>query len=323
MRRRKRSRILAVTAVILAVLILAAAAAWKYGLLKDIWPGKPGNEEPQTADGSETAETTEGSKTGRTGNGETSFEIRFFDVGEGDSALVTCDGETMLIDGGEPEKSSLLYSYLEEHGIQYLKYIVCTHAHSDHVGGLAGALKYAKVGTAYAPVADYESRSFRSFVKYLGEPGKEIAVPSPGERIMLGSAEIIFLGPVDMALAAENENNTSIVLRIVFGETSFLFTGDAEKDEELSIISSGAEMKSTLLKVGHHGSYTSSTEEFLEAISPEYAVISVGKENDYEHPHDVVMKRLSKHCDSIHRTDLEGTILCRSDGKELYFGESE
>lgn len=248
---------------------------------------------------------------------DSSFEIHFFDVGEADSALVECDGHYMLIDGGNPGSSSFLYSYLKKHGIDYLDYIVCSHAHTDHVGGLAGALNYASVGTAYAPVTEYDSRAFNSFLKYLNEQGKEITVPSPGDIIMLGVAEVTFIGPVDMSLAEMNHNNASIILRIEYGSTSFLFTGDAEAEEELSVVAAGAELHSTLLKVGHHGSYTSSTEVFMNAVNPDYAVISVGKDNEYGHPHDTALERIMKYCSLVYRTDQDGEIICISDGQNL------
>jgi len=248
-----------------------------------------------------------------------SFKIHFFDVGEADSALVECDGHYMLIDGGNPSSSSFLYSYLQKHRIDYLDYIICSHAHADHVGGLAGALNYASVGTAYAPVKEYDSRAFNSFVKYLGEQGKEITVPSPGDTIMLGVARVTFIGPVDMSLAETNHNNASIILRIEYGMTSFLFTGDAEIEEEISVIGTNSELRSTLLKVGHHGSYTSSSEAFVAAVAPDYAVISVGNGNEYGHPHESALERLSKYTSEIYRTDLLGEIICYSDGYNLTF----
>lgn len=247
------------------------------------------------------------------------FEIHFFDVGEGDSALVECDGHYMLIDGGNPGSSSFLYSYLKKHEIDYLDYIVCSHAHTDHVGGLAGALNYATVGVAYAPVTEYDSRAFNGFLKYLSAQSKEIVIPSPGDIITLGNATVTFMGPIDMTLAEQNMNNSSIILRVEYGYTSFLFTGDAEIEEELSLITSGFELQSTLIKVGHHGSYTSSSDAFLSSVDPDYAVISVGEGNEYGHPHDVTLNRLSNVCDSIYRTDIDGEITCISDGNTLSF----
>lgn len=250
---------------------------------------------------------------------DSSFEIHFFDVGEADSALIECDGHYMLIDGGNLGSSSFLYAYLQEHGIDYLDFIVCSHAHADHVGGLAGALNYAAVGTAYAPVTEYDSRAFNSFVKYLNAQGKEITVSSPGDTIRLGIAKITFIGPVDMSLAEINHNNASIILRIEYGATSFLFTGDAEIEEELSVIGTGTELGSTLLKVGHHGSYTSSSEAFIAAVDPDYAIISVGEDNEYGHPHEIALERLKQYCMEIYRTDVRGEIVCYSDGTDLTF----
>ena len=212
-----------------------------------------------------------------------------------------------------------MYSYLQRNGITYLDYILCSHPHVDHVGGLAGALNYASVGAAYCPVTEYNSRAFSSFVKYLAAQGKTITVPSPGETIRLGSAAVTFIGPADRTIAEEDENNASLILRIEYGATSFLFTGDAGKEEELSVLRTGEELRSTLLKVGHHGSYTASSKEFLEAVQPEYAIISVGKDNDYNHPHTSVLKRLEQFCDTVYRTDIDGEIVCRSDGKNLFF----
>ena len=211
-----------------------------------------------------------------------------------------------MIDGGNPSYSSFLYSYLEKRDIKYIDYIVCTHEHEDHVGGLAGALNYASVGLAYAPVTESETKAFNSFIKYLDAQGKSLTVPKAGEIFSLGSATVQIVGPIDMNLAENNVNNSSIVLHIKYGATSFLITGDAEEAEELSIVESSFDIKSNVMKIGHHGSYTSTSEAFIKAVGPEYCIISVGEDNVYGHPHDEVMDRIEKYGAQIYRTDLNG-----------------
>lgn len=246
------------------------------------------------------------------------FEVHFIDVGQADAALVLCDGKSMLIDGGNRNDSSLIYSYLKERGIDRLDYVVCTHPHEDHAGGLAGALNYAKAGVAYAPVEDYDNVVFGNFKKYLEKQGVTVTVPSAGETFGLGSAEVSVIGPTGNE-AGGNVNNTSIVLRVVYGETSFLFTGDAEREEEQAILEAGYEIQSTVLKVGHHGGATSTTYPFLRETAPEYAVISVGAGNSYGHPTEDVLSRLRDADVQVYRTDRQGTVICKSDGQRVSF----
>lgn len=242
--------------------------------------------------------------------------VYFIDVGQGDSILVICNDKTMLIDGGNTADSDLIYTFLKNHKIKHLNYIVGTHAHEDHIGGLAGALNYASVGTVYCPVVSYNSKAFEDFVKYIKKQGKSITVPNSGDTFSLGDANVKIIAPVN---PSDEPNNTSIVMKLTYKNTSFLFTGDCQREEEEDIIKAGYNIRATVLKVGHHGSDTSTNYQFLREIMPKYAVISCGKDNVYGHPHEKTMSKLRDADTKLFRTDIQGTITAKSDGKTITF----
>lgn len=242
--------------------------------------------------------------------------VHFIDVGQADSILLQCDGANMLIDGGNREDSDLVVSYLQDQGVEKLDYVVNTHAHEDHVGGLPAVLAVYETTNLWCPVTSYNSRIFEKFCYYADQQDLELVCPEPGSTYPLGSATITVLGPVK---EYEETNNTSIILSVDYGETSFLFTGDAEREAETDVLDAGTDVKADVLKLGHHGSNTSTTYRWLREVDPEYAIVSCGVDNSYGHPHEEVMSRLRDAEVEVYRTDMQGHIVCHSDGKNLTF----
>ena len=248
------------------------------------------------------------------------LEVHYVDVGQADCIFLTCDGQTMLIDGGNVDDSDVVVSYLLEQDVTKLDYVVCTHAHEDHVGGLPAVLAVFEAEQIWSPVTEYDSNCFEDFAYYADQQYKELVCPEPGSTYSIGQAKITVLGPVQ---EYEDTNNTSIVLKLEHGENTFLFTADAETEAEHDILDFGTDISADVLKVGHHGSSTSTSYRWLREVAPEYAVIPVGQNNSYGHPHDEVMSRLHDADVTIYRTDLQGHIVCVSDGQELTFTTRE
>ena len=255
--------------------------------------------------------------TSATVSADGSLLVHYIDVGQADCILIECDGEFMLIDGGNREDGQLVVSYLEQQGVEILNTVICTHAHEDHVGGLPSVLAVYPTQTVLCPTKTYSSKIFDSFLYYVDQQGLEVEISTPGDVVNLGSAKITILGPVK---SYADPNDTSIVCRLDYGETSFLFTGDMETGAEndmLDFWGSKVNWEVDVLKVGHHGSNTSSGYRLLNELNAAYGIISVGKDNDYGHPHDEPMSRFRQAGMTILRTDEMGTVLAVSDGKEI------
>lgn len=238
---------------------------------------------------------------------------RFIDVGQGDAVLIECDGHFMLIDGGSKADSQRIYTVLKNSGAAHLDLVVATHAHEDHIGGIPGAFNYAGADATLCPVMSGDSDAFRDFARYAEQKGNGITVPSAGDTYALGGSTATILGLNE----GTDANSSSIVLRIDLGNVSFLFTGDAERPEEQMLLNAGAKLAATVLKVGHHGSDTSTTYPFLREIMPKVAVISVGAGNVYGHPDDNPLSRLRDADVDVYRTDLQGDIVITTDGTDL------
>lgn len=248
------------------------------------------------------------------------LEVHFLDVGQADCILVANGGEYLLIDGGNREDSRLVVSYLQELGIQELEGVVCTHPHEDHVGGLPGVLAVYPTHGVYAPSKTYASKVYDNFLYYTDQQGLDVTIPAPGDTLTVGQATLTVLGPVK---SYAETNDTSLVLRLDYGDTRFLFTGDMETAAETDMADYWADTPGTLdvdvLKVGHHGSDTSTDYRLLHETTPTQAVISVGTGNTYGHPHEEPLSRLAQAEVEVLRTDLLGTIVAHSDGTQVRF----
>ena len=246
---------------------------------------------------------------------DSTFTLHFIDVGQADATLIECDGHYMLIDGGNRRDSNKIYAVLKKANVKKLDIVIATHPHEDHIGGLLGAFNYTTAKQTLSPVTEYDSDTFKKFSELAKSKGGGLKVPSVGSKYALGSATI----EIFAVNSGKDSNNASIVLMITYGKTRFLFTGDAERDAEQVILNNKKNISATVLKVGHHGAENSTTYPFLRSVMPKYAVISVGKDNIYGHPADNTLSRLRDAGVKVYRTDMQGDIICKSDGENITF----
>ncbi|MGI6263869.1 MAG: ComEC/Rec2 family competence protein [Acutalibacteraceae bacterium] len=246
------------------------------------------------------------------------MQVHFIDVGNADAALIRCGDKQMLIDGGEPDDGGAVVDYLRKQGVKRLDLVVATHPDADHIGGLPTVLTQLEVDRFLMSFMDDEhtptSASYERLLTALEERDIPVTEAKPGQHWELGEAVVDVLGPVG---EYEDTNNMSVVCKITFGKTRFLMMGDAERKAETALLKSGADLRADVLKAGHHGSRSSTSEKFLSAVAPTHAVLSCGVDNRYGHPHPETLQILQKHAVTVWRTDRCGTIVMISDGQTV------
>ena len=245
------------------------------------------------------------------------LKVHFIDVGQADSILIQQGSSSMLIDAGNNGDSETVKNYIANQGITKLDYVIGTHPHEDHLGGLDYVIKNFEIGKIYMPKVTSTTKTFTDVVDSIKAKGMQITTPVPGDSFKLGEADCKILAPNSSSY--EDLNNYSIVIKVTFGNNSFVFTGDAEALSENEILNKGYDVKADVLKVAHHGSSSSTSDEFLKKVSPKYAIVSCGVNNDYGHPHKETMDKLKNSGIPVYRTDESGTIICTSDGKNISF----
>ena len=244
---------------------------------------------------------------------EDKLEVTFIDVGQADSILLESKGEYMLVDAGNNEDGPKLVTYLENKNIKDFKYVIGTHPHEDHIGGLDDIINNFNIETFYMPDVITTTKTFEDVLDSLEAKNITLSIPNKNDTFNLGEAtvKVLYVGTDEES----DLNDTSVVIKVTYQNVSFLLTGDASTKVEETL--DRKDLESTVLKVGHHGSTTATDKEFLSLVNPTYAIISVGKNNQYHHPHTSVINTLNDQNITTYRTDEDGTIEMITDGTNI------
>lgn len=245
------------------------------------------------------------------------LEVSYLDVGQGDSAYIKVNGYDILVDAGPKSDEDKLLAQLEEKNIDDFEMIIATHPHEDHIGGMKKVFDRYDVESFYMPKVSHTTKTFENMVNAVANEGIKIQQIKEGMTFDLGNgARIDVYSP--MYESYEEFNDYSPIMKLTFGETELIFTGDAEAHAETEVVAKYPDnLKADVLKFGHHGSSTSSTEEFLQSVDPDYGIISCGAGNKYGHPHKETLQKISKYDIETYRTDTQGQITLTSDGKNI------
>lgn len=244
------------------------------------------------------------------------MQVQFLDVGQGDSTLIKCGGESMLIDAGPNDQGLELWNTLQEQDATHLKYVIGTHPDADHIGGMDVILYRCDVDTVIMPDVSNDTRTYDDVVQTMKNKNLQRTDPVVGDVYSLGTASFTIVAPV-REYAENDTNDWSVGILLQNGNDRFLFVGDAEEEAEHDMVESGEDLRADVYKVAHHGSSTGTTQEFLDAVDPSYAIISCGKGNTYGHPHRSVLEKLKEKGVQVFRTDEQGTIVAYSSGSGI------
>lgn len=256
------------------------------------------------------------------------LEVHFIDVGQGDCSLIKWNGAAALIDCGEEEYADTVLQYLKEQNVEALDYIIVSHPHSDHMGGMWEIIENMQVKKVIAPKVSEEktpdTKIYESFLKALRDKSLKLTAARPGTIYSLGGEAASEEGkiPPKMEILSpvkdySDLNNYSVTVKLTYGTTSYLFTGDIEKEAEDDILESGADVSADVLKAAHHGSSSSTGEKFLDGVSPDICIIQCGAGNKYGHPHADTLNIFESIGAQVYRTDISGTITLYSDGSKI------